>query len=199
MDFCLAISGLPGRALCAGLSLAIALSVQAQQYRWVDEKGRVQYTGTPPPASAKSVQKKNLNTGPANPTDEPYALQVARKNAPVKLYSSPECGIHCEDARKLLNQRGIPFAEISVTDTAQLEELKTVSGGSVVPVMLVGRTMYKGFSEERYQGALDTAGYPKTGSLRPRSQAAPPPPKPPAETPDAPATSPAAEPAKPRS
>jgi len=35
-------------------------TASAQQYRWVDEKGRVHYSDTPPPASAKSSEKKNL-------------------------------------------------------------------------------------------------------------------------------------------
>ena len=34
------------------LLLLAAAQAHAQQYRWVDEKGRVQYTDTPPPATA---------------------------------------------------------------------------------------------------------------------------------------------------
>jgi glutaredoxin len=188
------------RALVAGLLLGAALAAQAQQYRWVDEKGRVQYTDTPPPASAKGVQKKNLNTGPAAGSGpEPYALQLARKSAPVKLYSSPDCGAMCDGARALLNQRGVPFSEVSVADAAQLEEFKKVTGGTAVPVMFVGQSMQKGFEEGSYHRALDAAGYPAAGLLPPRKQAAPPPPKPPAEAPAAaPAPAPA-EPGKPAS
>ena len=43
------------------LLLLFSLSTaHAQTYRWIDEKGRVQYTDTPPPASARGVQKKRL-------------------------------------------------------------------------------------------------------------------------------------------
>jgi len=184
------------RALVAGLLLSAALAAQAQQYRWVDEKGRVQYTDTPPPASAKGVQKKNLNTGPAaGSSAEPYALQVARKSAPVKLYSSPDCGAMCDGARTLLNQRGIPFSEVSVADAAQLEEFKKVTGGTAVPVMFVGQSMHKGFEAGSYQRALDAAGYPAAGLLRPRNQPAPPPPPPPPA--EVPAAAPGATPAEP--
>ena len=37
--------------------LTLAGLAHAQQYRWVDKNGRVQYTDTPPPASAKDVRK----------------------------------------------------------------------------------------------------------------------------------------------
>jgi glutaredoxin len=160
------------------LFLAFAVCANAQQYRWVDDNGRVEYTDTPPPADAKSIQKKNLNAGPAGAPVQPYALQVALQRAPIKLYSTPDCGPSCADARKLLNQRGIPFTEISITDSTQLEEFKKVSGGTTVPVMLVGASVQRGFQAESYNSILDAAGYPAAGSLKPRDQAAP---KPPAE------------------
>lgn len=163
-----------------------AALVHAQQYRWIDGKGRVQYTDTPPPAGSKGVQKKNLDAGPPGLATQPYALQIALKGAPVKLYSSPDCGSGCDQARKLLNQRGIPFSEISAADPVRLEELKTLAGEAMVPVMVVGKAVQKGFLEGSYHSALDAAGYPPAGVLRPRDQAAPAalqPAKPPASEP----------------
>jgi glutaredoxin len=174
----------------------VTFLANAQQYRWVDEKGKVQYTDTPPPAGAKGVQKKNFKAAPADSGAEPFALQVARKNAPVKLYTTPECGTVCDQARKLLNERGIPFSEVLVADPALVDELKTVSGDTTVPVMLVGRAIQKGFEKGAYERALDVGGYPAAGTLRPRNQAAPQLPKPPAETGAAPGNPPSGEPAK---
>jgi len=161
----------PKRMLAVFLVLA-AMQAHAQQYRWIDEKGRVQYTDAPPPASAKGVQKKNFNPGKAGAPTEPYALQVARKTAPVKLYSAPDCDA-CDRARSYLNQRGIPFAEVSVVSETEHAELKSVSGGSSVPVMLVAGGIQRGFDESAYASALDTAGYPKKGDLPARNQVAP--------------------------
>lgn len=178
---------LPTQLLIASIALAVVLPAHGQQYRWVDEKGRVQYTDTPPPPGAKNVQKKNLNAGPAADAGEPYSLQVAIRKAPVKLYTAPDCGGFCDDARKLLNERGIPFSEISVTSSEQAEELKGLSGGTGVPIMLVGGSVQKGFETGGYHRALDAAGYPGPGVLRARHQKAPPPPKPPAQAADMPA------------
>lgn len=171
--------------------MSAALTAHGQQYRWLDEKGRVHYSATPPPPGAKNIQKKNLGAGPAAQAAEPYSLQVAIKSAPVKLYSAPDCGGFCDDARELLNERGIPFSEVSVTSAEQAEELKGLSGGTGVPVLLVGGSLQKGFAAGDYHRALDAAGYPKPGLLRPRHQKAPPPPKPPAQAADSPAQSPA--------
>lgn len=178
---------LPTQLLIASLALTAALAAHGQQYRWVDEKGRVQYRDTPPPPGAKNVQKKNLNAGPTADAGEPYSLQIAIRKAPIKLYTAPDCGGFCDDARKLLNQRGIPFSEISVTSAEQAEALKGLSGGTGVPVMLVGGSVQKGFEASSYHRALDAAGYPVPGVLKPRHQEAPPPPKPPAQVADMPA------------
>jgi hypothetical protein len=100
-------------------------------------------------------------------------VQLARKNHPVKLYSSPDCGTACDSARALLNTRGVPFTEISVSTDDALAELERVSAGSLVPVLLVGRDVRKGFEEGAYHQSLDDAGYPKAGVLPRRNQSAP--------------------------
>jgi glutaredoxin len=152
-----------------------AAAASAQQYRWVDEKGGVHYTDTPPPASAKSGQKKNLrgNNVAAQPN---YELDQAMKSSPVTLYSHPDCKEPCQMARQVLNKRGVPFTEVSAVDPAKVEQLKQVSGGITVPVLVLGGQIEKSISADAYNRALDSAGYPPPGTVRPRSQAAPAPP-----------------------
>jgi glutaredoxin len=168
----------------ARIAVAVALAISAstalaQLYRWTDQQGRVHITDTPPPPSAKDVKKGPGGSAPApagkgEPAagNEPFALQLARKNNPVTLYTTPGCDA-CGEARKLLNTRGIPFKEISVNDEKQLEELKRVVGSNSVPSMIVGSAVQKGFEEGNYNRALDAAGYPKAGTLAPRNQAEP--------------------------
>jgi glutaredoxin len=154
-------------------ALGVVTSTWAQQvYRWTDEKGRVHITDTPPPPGAKSVQKSRAPAAGASDGNEPYAVQVARKNAPVTLYSGPDCD-PCTAARSLLNARGVPFREVSVVDEKQVEELKRAVGGTTVPSIVVGADAQQGFAESIYHAMLDAAGYPKTGILPPRAQAEP--------------------------
>ena len=56
------IGVVPATGLTIVLTLCAA-SVQAQQlYRWTDEKGAVHITDTPPPPSAKGVQRSKATT-----------------------------------------------------------------------------------------------------------------------------------------
>jgi glutaredoxin len=160
------------------LMLGLSGFAHAQQYRWVDEKGRVQFTDTPPPAGAKDVRKEEA-LPPAGGSAEavPFAVARALKDFPVTLYSSPPCKEVCGQIRSLLNRRGIPFAEVQVWDEASHAKLKAVAGNSdEVPVLTVGRSVQKGFNAEALNTLLDTAGYPRAGSVPARSQGAPPPP-----------------------
>jgi len=175
------------RSIVLLLAVLGASSAAAQQYRWVDEKGRVHYSDTPPPASAKGAQKKNLK-GNAVGQQPNFELSQAMKSSPVTLYSHPDCTEHCQMAREILNRRGIPFTEVSATDEAKLAQLKRVSGGMKVPVLVVGAQVETSVSADAFNQALDLAGYPKAGVAPARSQSAPPAPKPPAQEPGAQST-----------
>ena len=168
------------RIMLAATLCAVAFGASAQMYRWTDEKGRVHVTDTPPPASAKGVKRsETAPVAPASPQSaaaEPFALQQARTNFPITLYTVPNCD-PCNAARKLLNARGVPFKEVSVTENSLIEELQKAIGSNTVPSMTVGSTAQKGFEGGAYQALLDAAGYPKTGILPPRNQAEPVPPQ----------------------
>jgi len=185
--------------LAALLVCAFAASAQ-QLYRWTDEHGRVHVTDTPPPSTAKNVRQRDAeaasSSGDAN---LPYAVQRAAKDYPVTLFTAPDCA-PCGPARTLLNQRGVPFREVRVVDEKQAEELTKAVGSLSVPSLRVGSSVQKGFEQGACHALLDTAGYPRTGILPPRSQAEPKPePAKPAAAKDAEADEePAAGPYKPR-
>lgn len=163
-------------SLIALLIFLQAAPASAQPYRWTDAAGRVHYTDTPPPGGAKTVRQKS-STAPGSGAAEPFVLKEARKNFPVKLYSAPGCK-PCASARELLNRRGVPFSEVSVTgEQSQIEDLEKTTGVSGVPALVVGRAVQSGFEEATYQRMLDEAGYPRAGILPSRRQAAPEAPK----------------------
>ena len=157
------------------LMLAAATAAAQQIYRWTDDKGRVHITDTPPPPSAKGVQKKAYQSGgiatESGPT--PYELAAAMKEYPVTLYTSPVCKEPCAEARAALNRRGVPFKEVQVWEAAGNEELQKVSGANQVPTLVVGRSVHKGFDQAAYDALLDSARYPRAGILPARAQAAP--------------------------
>ena len=160
-----------------GAVLVLAAAAQAQQmYRWTDKDGRIHYTQTPPPAEAKNIQKKALGAGAVDSAPMPYATQVAMKNHPVTLFTSPDCGSLCDEARETLNKRGIPFKETNLSDDKAVEALKRVSGRTTVPTLQVGSQVSVGLDLPAWKNALDAAGYPSSGPPAPaarKSEAAP--------------------------
>jgi glutaredoxin len=175
----------------AAIAVAGVLAAGAAQaqvlYRWTDAQGGVHITDTPPPANARNVRKLGAaapGRAPAPSDQQPYELVLAQKEFPVTLYTAPQCGEPCAQARAALNRRGVPFSEVLVADAATREELKRVADGAEeVPVLFVGRSVHKGFQQEAFDALLDAARYPRTGLLPPRAQAAPKPqpPSPPPE------------------
>lgn len=169
------------RLLFAAL-LATAGLAQAQQYRWIDEKGGVQY-GDAPPASAKKVERLGPKRDDTATPEQggapqlPQEVQQIQKDYPVTLYTSPLCKQPCVQAREALNKRGIPFSEFQVWNEETLEKLKAATGAEGVPALVVGRSAFSGFESQRYDAMLDLAGYPKAGVLPPRKQDAPAPPE----------------------
>ena len=172
---------LPRFALAIVVACAAGAATAQQMYRWTDQSGRVHITDTPPPPGAKSVRSLKPGGGPASPEAEAapgsFALQRAIKEFPVTLFTSPNCTEACAGARRVLNQRGVPFSEKQVVDDDSVEELKKVSGGDQVPVIRVGTSVYKGFHPAAYDSLLDSAGYPAAGAVPARAQAAPKPPE----------------------
>jgi glutaredoxin len=135
----------------------------AQAYRWVDKEGRVHYTDAPPPSEAKEVQKKNFRGGGVDTSSLPYATQVAAANFPVTLYTTPDCGGPCDQARSLLVKRVVPFKEVSVATQKDLDDMKKLSGSAQFPLLVVGSAKQSGFRGDLFDGLLDTAGYPSSG------------------------------------
>jgi len=166
------------RAVLALLLAAALGAAQAQQqlYRWVDAKGKVHVTDTPPPATARKVEKKTYGSS-ATPAPSSFELDRVRKEFPVTLYTALSCKEPCAQARAALNQRGVPYKEVQVWNEATNAQLKTVSQSNEVPVLSVGRSVQKGFEQRAYDNLLDSAGYPRTGTLPATAQAAPPAPK----------------------
>lgn len=146
------------------------MAVAAGMYRWTDENGKIHYTDTPPPVTARTAEQRKLGDQPGS-GPVPYEIQQAVKKYPVTLFNS-DCGAACIDAKALLGKRGVPFTEkIPEKNPADAEALRKITGGELlVPVLVVGTDTVKGFEEGQWNTMLDMAGYPKS-AYQPRSPA----------------------------
>jgi glutaredoxin len=174
----------PVRLMTSICLLLAAASAHAELYKWVGPEGKITYSDTPPPASAKQVETKALVAGGVDTTNLPYELAQAVKTSPVTLYTTANC-IPCDDGRKLLGTRGIPFSEKTVATNEDIAHLKRAGGSGQLPLLTVGRSKQQGFEPGAWNSALTAAGYPQTSKLpgdyhNPPAQAAAP--KPAADT-----------------
>lgn len=153
-------------AAAAVLALLPVLASAQGIYRIVGPDGRVTFSDKPPTSSEKatalSPSGRSSEGGAAS--ELPFELREAMNRYPVTLYSGKNCE-PCNAARSLLNSRGIPHTERTVTTSQDVEALKRMGIEATVPTATIGGQRLKGFSEGEWSDYLDAAGYPKTSRL----------------------------------
>jgi glutaredoxin len=171
------------RALSSAIAIAACTAPAWALYKVVDENGRVTYTDRPPStegAQRTAVVRPVASPSPAG-TDAPlpFALREPVRRYPVILYTAADCA-PCEAARRLLLQRGIPYAEKTLATDSDARAFDQLGAGRMVPGLSVGTRQLRGLDEAQWISYLDAAGYPAASALPPGW-------KPPPATPLAPA------------
>lgn len=147
------------------IALIAAPAAADQVYRYRDANGVVHYSDTAPPVDARDTERKRMGNRATDP-NVPYALQTAKRNFPVTLFVADECGSGCSQATAYLAKRGVPHAEQNASDEAGRKALlAATSGKAEVPVLVVGKSVLRGFEESAWANALDAAGYPRSSVL----------------------------------
>jgi glutaredoxin len=147
---------------CAPLGLALLLcaaGASAQMFKWTDSKGVVHFSDQPPTGKDVKVETKSFAAG-GNDVALPYELAEAVRNSPVTLYTAADCKA-CDQGRTLLQQRGIPFSEKTVSTNDDQHKLKEAGSAGQVPLLVVGGTKRVGFEAGAWNEALSNAAYPK--------------------------------------
>lgn len=167
--------------LVAACLVAAAPAGAQALYRIVGPDGRVTYTDRPPSAGATGSARaiptpaRSAASGPTESATGPVAdaramagwpapLRAAATRFPVTLYAAEDCP-PCDEARRLLQRRGVPYAEKRVRTEQDAKLLQQLTGGRLVPAATIGRQALGGFQEQEWQGWLDSAGYPRTPAL----------------------------------
>lgn len=158
-----------GRPLASAALLGLALMVAPAlaQYKVVAPDGSVTYTDRPPVSGNLRVTPMGRNAPPPVPgleTGLPLELRQAASRYPVTLYTTVDCP-PCDSGRRLLQQRGIPYAERSVGNDDDGQALQRLVGGRTVPSLTVGAQPLRGFNDADWASYLDAAGYPKESKL----------------------------------
>lgn len=139
------------------------------QYKIVHPDGSVSYADRPPPSSTAGRITSLGSRGVAPPGSAqdgswPIELRQTAARYPVTLYTGQSCP-SCDDARKSLLLRGIPFTERQVLIEDDAAALVRVSGGRTLPTLTVGAEPFRGWNPMEWASLLDAAGYPKESRL----------------------------------
>lgn len=153
----------PILAIATLAALACAAGAGAQVYKWKDAKGVTHFSDTPPASTIGKSELKTSGGGDASPA-LPYELAQAARNNPVTLYTGGSCA-PCDQARSFLKQRGIPYAEKTVSTADDQQKLTEAGGDGQVPLLVVGRHKLSGFESGAWKDALDAASYPSQSKL----------------------------------
>ncbi|PAT35721.1 glutaredoxin family protein [Vandammella animalimorsus] len=151
----------------AALALACAVSLPAsaqEVYRSKSASGSTLYTDKPPAAGAPSLSGKgSAQAAEASNPAASSGLQAAMRRYPVSLYVMPNCPA-CNNGRKWLQERGIPFQEYSIK-TPEDQQTAARLGIESLPQLHIGRQTLDGFSASQWAQYLDAAGYPAQSEL----------------------------------
>jgi glutaredoxin len=157
------------RLVVATFLLAPALSAHGL-YKVVQPDGSVTYTDRPPATGNGRVITLGRPAAIVAPDVVlPLDLRQAAQRYPVTLYTSPDCA-PCDNGRRFLQQRGVPYSERVVTTEEDASALERTVGGRTVPALTIGSQPLRGLSETDWSAYLDAAGYPRESRMPPNWQ-----------------------------
>lgn len=146
------------------LTIYLASTAPAEIYKWVDDKGEMHISDSPPPGAKpagkievyKDGQEDSLGTAAAPVKKKEEARQTVerKKKADVVLYTTSWCP-YCRKARDYLRSRGIDFIEYDIEKDkeAAVRKRQLDSRGGVPFAIINGRSI-SGFSAPAYERAL---------------------------------------------
>lgn len=156
--------------LIAGCSMLMlgAAALQAQTiYRIVGPDGKVTFSDKPP-AEAANSSARNAAGKPVGAKAEannlPFELRQVVARYPVTLYTGAGCS-PCTAGRLLLQSRGVPYTEYTVSSGDDIQALERLSGAAALPFLTIGGQKIKGFSEAEWSQFLNAANYPAAPKL----------------------------------
>jgi glutaredoxin len=152
------------QAAAIAVLAALAAPPAWSQYKVVDPDGRVTYTDRAPAGVTGRVTPLNAPRTSTPEVQMPLELREAMKRYPVTLYTTTACA-PCDEARQLLRQRGVPFAEKTATTAEDRDAWQRQVGSLDAPSLRIGGQVVRGLTVSEWQSYLDAAGYPRTSAL----------------------------------
>ena len=134
-------------------------------YKVVGPDGKITYTDVQPsPSKSSKVTPISSAATAQNEVSLPLELRQPAARYPVTLFVTNACE-PCTTGRQFLRQRGVPFAERTVTTVEDVDALQRLTGGREAPALTIGAQTVRGLSQDIWASYLDAAGYPRESRL----------------------------------
>jgi glutaredoxin len=150
--------------ILAALTIYFCATAAAEMYKWIDDKGEMHISDSPPPAAKspgdievyKDSQEDSIDTAPApvRKKEESRPSFERKTKADVVIYTTSWCP-YCRKARDYLRSRGIDFIEYDIEkDKEAAIRKKQLDNRGGVPFAIINGRSISGFSASAYERAL---------------------------------------------
>jgi len=150
--------------ILAALTIYLSATAMAEMYKWIDDKGEMHITDSPPPAARSPQEMKVYKDSPEDSLDmAPATVRKKEESRPslerktkadVVLYTTSWCP-YCRKARDYLQSRGIDFIEYDIEkDKDAAIRKKQLDNRGGVPFAIINGRSISGFSASAYERAL---------------------------------------------
>ena len=143
--------------------LITVLPLQAELYKWVDDKGNIFYGDKPP----ENVELKKITGNISSVRTvkvEPFKFDpnliskpASGRGKSVIMFSTSWCG-YCKKAAAHFRKKGIAFTEYDIEKNKKAAKQYKKLKGRGVPLILIGKKRMSGFSAK----AFDRVYYAKS-------------------------------------
>ena len=128
--------------------LLTSMMVNAEFYKWIDSKGNVHFTDTPPQGEKVEALELKINTYSAVEVT-PLIERLGKKDK-VVMYSAIWCGI-CTKAKRYFKDKNIPYVIYDVEKSRSGKRDFKLLKGKSVPIIIVGDKRMNGFTVARFE------------------------------------------------
>jgi len=122
----------------------------AEIYKWTDESGRVHFGDSPSDETTAEQVSVEVNSY-KNVTYENIEFYKEASSKRVIMYSTSWCG-YCKKARSYFKNNDINYVEYDIERNERAKQEYDSLGGTVIPVILVGKKRMNGFNVAGFKG-----------------------------------------------
>lgn len=134
--------------LITGLILFSGVSVNAEIYKWVDDKGNVHFTDNPPGNKQAEQVEVKVNTYTA--VEITPLIERLGKTDKVVIYTTEACG-YCKKAIKYFKKNNIAYVSYDVNKSRTGKIDYKLLRGTGVPIIIVGSKRMNGFRVSKFK------------------------------------------------